>query len=108
MNKMLLACVIIQICCCVTEVISAVYVTPSSALRPVTRKPRRCIFNGKSYKVGEKFRPNDCTFCTCETNGEPICAIIDCARPPCTDPVKLKGQCCLVCRDNTIDNITTI
>nr|KAI8735762.1 kielin/chordin-like protein isoform X2 [Biomphalaria glabrata] len=71
-------------------------VCPESTIEP-PNDAMFCVYNGKSYMVGSSFKPNDCTFCDCETNGEYICAMSSCGVPDCPNPVKVSGQCCLVC-----------
>ncbi|CAH1261780.1 COL6A6, partial [Branchiostoma lanceolatum] len=57
-----------------------------------------CLYKGAIIPVGEEYKPDDCTWCTCPAAGEdPVCAVQDCAPPPCPDPVKIAGQCCRVC-----------
>ncbi|CAH1261779.1 KCP [Branchiostoma lanceolatum] len=57
-----------------------------------------CLYNGITIPVGEEYKPDDCTWCTCPAAGEdPVCAVQDCAPSPCADPVKIAGQCCRVC-----------
>ncbi|KAH9493190.1 von Willebrand factor C domain-containing protein 2-like [Bulinus truncatus] len=60
-------------------------------------RPRGCLYNKKIYMIGAEFKPSDCEFCRCSEDGNVACAIMDCARPQCPNPVKLKGQCCPVC-----------
>ena len=52
--------------------------------------------------VGTQFQKSDCETCTCVWDSRlrkvrEICAVASCAHPPCTYPVKVKGQCCPVC-----------
>ncbi|XP_035678210.1 kielin/chordin-like protein [Branchiostoma floridae] len=57
-----------------------------------------CLYNGLIIRVGEEYKPDDCTWCTCPAAGEePVCYIQDCAAPYCDDPVKVAGQCCRSC-----------
>ncbi|XP_078672393.1 kielin/chordin-like protein isoform X5 [Branchiostoma floridae x Branchiostoma belcheri] len=57
-----------------------------------------CLYNGAIIPVGEEYKPNDCTHCTCPAAGaEPACAIYRCPPPLCDNPVKVAGQCCPVC-----------
>ncbi|KAI8513532.1 hypothetical protein Bbelb_078560 [Branchiostoma belcheri] len=62
--------------------------------------PVGCLYNGAIIPVGEEYKPDDCTMCTCHAAGEaPACAIYSCAPPdpPCRNTVKVAGQCCPVC-----------
>ncbi|XP_019642388.1 PREDICTED: kielin/chordin-like protein isoform X8 [Branchiostoma belcheri] len=62
--------------------------------------PVGCLYNGAIIPVGEEYKPDDCTMCTCHAAGEaPACAIYTCAPPdpPCRNTVKVAGQCCPVC-----------
>ncbi|XP_019642382.1 PREDICTED: kielin/chordin-like protein isoform X1 [Branchiostoma belcheri] len=60
--------------------------------------PAGCLYNGAIIPVGEEYKPDDCTTCTCEDAGEePACVLYACAPPPCDNPVKVAGQCCPVC-----------
>eukprot|EP01006_Ploeotia_vitrea_P028376 TRINITY_DN61080_c0_g1_i1.p1 TRINITY_DN61080_c0_g1~~TRINITY_DN61080_c0_g1_i1.p1 ORF type:complete len:620 (-),score=33.39 TRINITY_DN61080_c0_g1_i1:1080-2939(-) len=43
--------------------------------------------------------PSPCEHCHCE-NGRVLCAVIDCAAPPCTDYYVPEGKCCPVCHDD--------
>ncbi|KAI8764265.1 cysteine-rich motor neuron 1 protein [Biomphalaria glabrata] len=60
--------------------------------------PKGCFYDNVFYPIGANFQPNDCTVCVCESYGQTPCAIMDCAKPPCSSPVKIPGQCCPVCR----------
>ncbi|CAH1261510.1 Hypp2380 [Branchiostoma lanceolatum] len=66
-----------------TDVISAMY---------------GCQFGDVTIPVGSNHQPDDCTWCYCEAAGQrPMCAIQDCAPPPCSNPEHVPGQCCPVC-----------
>ncbi|XP_052280927.1 kielin/chordin-like protein [Dreissena polymorpha] len=53
---------------------------------------RRCIM-----MPGESVPDNDpCKFCRCDM-GDVVCAIADCAPPPCEHPTSIPGKCCPVC-----------
>ena len=54
--------------------------------------------DGIFYNEGSSWNIDDCTFCSC-FNGEIICAIADCAMPPCEDPIFIEGQCCPICEE---------
>ncbi|GFR99484.1 von Willebrand factor C domain-containing protein 2-like protein [Elysia marginata] len=49
--------------------------------------PKGCYYNGAFYKPGEQFSPTPCMFCHCDVSGRHMCAIADCALPPCVDAV---------------------
>ena len=53
---------------------------------------------GIFYNEGSSWNIDDCTFCSC-FNGEILCAIADCAMPPCEDPIYIDGQCCPICEE---------
>ena len=54
--------------------------------------------DGIFYAEGSSWNLDDCTFCSCE-NGEIFCAVVDCAMPPCDDPIYIDGQCCPTCEE---------
>lgn len=54
--------------------------------------------DGIFYAEGSSWNMDDCTFCSCE-NGEIFCAVVDCAMPPCDDPIYIDGQCCPTCEE---------
>ncbi|CAH1261512.1 COL6A6 [Branchiostoma lanceolatum] len=57
-----------------------------------------CLEGDVLIPVGCDYQPDPCTYCHCEAVGAaPICAVQDCARPPCANPVHVPGQCCPVC-----------
>ncbi|XP_019642390.1 PREDICTED: kielin/chordin-like protein isoform X9 [Branchiostoma belcheri] len=65
---------------------------------PVCEAPEGCPYNGMIIPLNDSFKPDDCTTCTCSVAGEaPLCIAVSCALPPCPDPVKIAGQCCLTC-----------
>jgi len=57
--------------------------------------------DGIFYNEGSSWNIDDCTFCSC-FNGEIICAIADCAMPPCEDPIFIEGQCCPICEEEIL------
>ena len=57
--------------------------------------------DGTFYNEGSSWNIDDCTFCSC-FNGEILCAIADCAMPPCEDFVYIEGQCCPVCEEDVL------
>ncbi|KAH3702913.1 kielin/chordin-like protein [Dreissena polymorpha] len=77
---------------------------PPGACCPVCKnngKSKNCKKNGKIYREGEDVPDDDpCMFCRCDS-GEVVCAIMDCAAPPCEDPFSIPGQCCPVCNTDT-------
>eukprot|EP00058_Branchiostoma_floridae_P018958 XP_002604447.1 hypothetical protein BRAFLDRAFT_122285 [Branchiostoma floridae] len=51
--------------------------------------------------AGSTYQPDPCTHCFCDAaGGRPMCAVQDCAAPPCgNNAVHVPGQCCPVCPD---------
>ncbi|XP_022082453.1 zonadhesin-like [Acanthaster planci] len=59
-----------------------------------------CTFNGREYQHGERwYGKSHCTSCSC-SNGKADCETPICPALTCTNPVKVKGQCCRVCVDD--------
>lgn len=58
--------------------------------------PKSCEWQGKVYEGS--FQPGPCTFCEC-VDGNALCYIQDCMRPPCLNPKQVAGRCCPVCPD---------
>ncbi|XP_078590226.1 cysteine-rich motor neuron 1 protein-like [Branchiostoma floridae x Branchiostoma japonicum] len=57
-----------------------------------------CQFGDIVIPVGTNHQLDDCTWCYCAAAGQrPMCAVKDCARPPCANPEHVPGQCCPVC-----------
>ncbi|KAH3835173.1 hypothetical protein DPMN_108520 [Dreissena polymorpha] len=53
---------------------------------------------------GESVPDNDpCKFCRCDM-GDVVCAIADCAPPPCEHPTSIPGKCCPVCNTGQYEN----
>ncbi|CAL1534893.1 unnamed protein product [Lymnaea stagnalis] len=62
------------------------------------RKGKFCTYIRKKYPLGAKFKPDDCSICTCGlTTRQVHCEIQKCDKLPCKDPVFVKGQCCPIC-----------
>ncbi|KAL4230970.1 von Willebrand factor C domain-containing protein 2-like [Mactra antiquata] len=59
-----------------------------------------CDYNGVTYNAGESFQPSPCEHCFCSPQGgRAMCAIADCAMPPCVNPVHDPTKCCPTCPD---------
>lgn len=62
-----------------------------------------CTYNGKTYEVGDFWKPNDCTSCQCHMeNGQKkqICATAMCAPPsPDCEAYQVRGECCPRCKE---------
>ncbi|XP_066279238.1 cysteine-rich motor neuron 1 protein-like [Branchiostoma lanceolatum] len=57
-----------------------------------------CRYGNVTIPVGEQCKVDDCTWCYCPVAGQnPGCVTQDCPAPPCPNPVKIPGQCCMVC-----------
>ena len=58
-----------------------------------------CLYENKTYKAGEKFRPDPCTFCHCPHHGgRVLCAIQDCQwEPNCVRKKPSEDGCCSTC-----------
>ncbi|GMS80398.1 hypothetical protein PENTCL1PPCAC_2573 [Pristionchus entomophagus] len=52
-------------------------------------------------RMNETWQRDDCTTCTCSSNGESMCEKHMC-RSDCENPRKVEGQCCPVCDEPTI------
>ena len=75
--------------------LSSMVVTVRSASLIATT-PIGCVWRGQWYPEGQEFKPDPCTFCNC-ISGRPMCAVADCAPPPCVDYVRDPNQCCPSC-----------
>jgi hypothetical protein len=59
-----------------------------------------CEVDGVSYSVGDNIpKENPCRLCHCGSDGEEVCAIIDCPRLPCPFgkvlvKTQVPGRCC--------------
>ncbi|CAH1261515.1 FRAS1 [Branchiostoma lanceolatum] len=59
-----------------------------------------CQYGDVVIPVGSTYQPDPCTYCSCEAAGaRPLCAVQDCAAPPCANPEHVPGQCCPVCHN---------
>ncbi|XP_060575015.1 brorin-like isoform X2 [Ruditapes philippinarum] len=56
-----------------------------------------CVRDGKTYQIGERFRPTPCEHCFCSADGHHMCAIVDCFFTPCVDAVHDPKKCCPQC-----------
>ncbi|XP_033100098.1 cysteine-rich motor neuron 1 protein-like [Anneissia japonica] len=56
-----------------------------------------CLYEDQVYQIGENFRPDDCTSCTCHIDGIYRCRGMRCRKPKCANPVKAAGECCSTC-----------
>lgn len=58
-----------------------------------------CLYNNETYQAGQKFRPDDCTFCHCPHHGgRARCAVQDCQfLQSCVHYEKAEGECCGRC-----------
>ncbi|CAH1787653.1 unnamed protein product [Owenia fusiformis] len=66
--------------------------------------PKGCTHDGVTYVIGESFKPDACTDCTCEDGFDPIglyggatCMVMSCPAVVCERPEKEPSQCCPVC-----------
>ncbi|XP_078655694.1 kielin/chordin-like protein [Branchiostoma floridae x Branchiostoma belcheri] len=60
--------------------------------------PEGCLYNGEIIPLGDEYKPDDCTTCTCPAAGaEPVCIAQACRPLDCPCPVHIVGQCCPVC-----------
>ncbi|KAL2079367.1 hypothetical protein ACEWY4_025111 [Coilia grayii] len=55
-----------------------------------------CQVKGKTYRHGESWKPDPCTFCVCE-DGKELCAVTMCAIGDCPHSFTPEGQCCPMC-----------
>ncbi|KAG2457538.1 CRIM1 protein, partial [Polypterus senegalus] len=53
----------------------------------------------------EQWKEDDCTFCQC-VNGDPHCTAMSC-KQSCQNPVKIPGECCPFCEDDSCPDLTT-
>lgn len=58
-----------------------------------------CEYENVTYRAGQRFRPNACTFCRCSRKGgRAMCAMIDCAwEPHCLRFNDDSAVCCPRC-----------
>ncbi|CAH1787382.1 unnamed protein product [Owenia fusiformis] len=77
------------------------YIPPGKCCAQCPPPPRGCEVDGTVYKIGEEIKQDSpCMHCTCEINdgeGFKLCAIMDCAPPPCENPFPIEGRCCPMC-----------
>ncbi|XP_052213701.1 sushi, von Willebrand factor type A, EGF and pentraxin domain-containing protein 1-like isoform X3 [Dreissena polymorpha] len=73
----------------------------------VCRQTETSCQNGDMmFVVGQSYRPDPCTTCTCMPGGEMPCLAKSCAQPQCsgdTTPVRKPGECCYTCPDNLVE-----
>ena len=43
-----------------------------------------------------------CEFCECTGPNEVACSVVDCAAPPCTNPIQKPDTCCPICEIGNI------
>uniref|UniRef100_A0A183GLD1 VWFC domain-containing protein n=1 Tax=Heligmosomoides polygyrus TaxID=6339 RepID=A0A183GLD1_HELPZ len=56
-----------------------------------------CSFESSVYTVGEEWRQDTCTNCSCQPGGRTVCRQLVC--PQCVEPVPIEGHCCPLCKD---------
>ncbi|CAL1534879.1 unnamed protein product [Lymnaea stagnalis] len=59
-----------------------------------------CYYNGVTYKPGDKYNMDRCTWCICNDDNAPLCKAAFCGMPRCKNyaPAVLKeGECCPRC-----------
>ncbi|XP_046560516.1 von Willebrand factor C domain-containing protein 2-like [Haliotis rubra] len=84
-----------------TVVSSAIFLalvvySESASLPVVAAAVDKCVYQNKTYMVGEK-TDDPCTPCLCEQTGRMACLQIDCRYAPCVDAVQKPGNCCPSC-----------
>ncbi len=57
-----------------------------------------CMIDGEEFQHGEWYDDGPCKTCQCD-NGKMECKTESCPVLSCSDPIKVKGQCCKVCVD---------
>ncbi|XP_053269858.1 collagen alpha-1(I) chain [Pleuronectes platessa] len=63
---------------------------------------RGCTYNGKVYGDQDRWKPDPCQFCFCNS-GDVLCSMPRCMYPSgCTNPIVPEGQCCPICPDDGI------
>ncbi|VDM82641.1 unnamed protein product [Strongylus vulgaris] len=55
-----------------------------------------CSFDASVYSVGEEWRQDTCTNCSCQPGGRTVCRQLVC--PQCVEPVPIEGHCCPLCK----------
>ncbi|WKY09021.1 hypothetical protein Q1695_001851 [Nippostrongylus brasiliensis] len=56
-----------------------------------------CSFESSVFTVGEEWRQDTCTNCSCQSGGRTVCRQLVC--PQCVEPVPIEGHCCPLCKD---------
>uniref|UniRef100_A0A0K0CYF7 VWFC domain-containing protein n=1 Tax=Angiostrongylus cantonensis TaxID=6313 RepID=A0A0K0CYF7_ANGCA len=56
-----------------------------------------CSLDSSVYTVGEQWRQDTCTNCSCHSGGRTVCRQLVC--PQCIEPVPIEGHCCPLCKD---------
>ncbi|KJH53642.1 von Willebrand factor type C domain protein [Dictyocaulus viviparus] len=56
-----------------------------------------CSLDSSVYTVGEEWRQDICTNCSCHPGGHTVCRQLVC--PQCVEPVPIEGHCCPLCKD---------
>lgn len=59
-----------------------------------------CSYKSSVYSVNEEWRDGPCRNCTCQPGGTTMCREQQCA--PCSEPVQIPGQCCPICKGNSV------
>ncbi|KAH3727529.1 hypothetical protein DPMN_053468 [Dreissena polymorpha] len=71
--------------------------------KTVCRKPvATCTANdGTRLMAGQIYKPDSCTDCYCQPDGDLPCRSMSCAPPPCGQDsrVTMQGECCASCGD---------
>ena len=49
------------------------------------------------FRYRDTFISSNCENCTCQYGGNITCYPVDCPATPCSNPVKVSGDCCLKC-----------
>ncbi|VDL81740.1 unnamed protein product [Nippostrongylus brasiliensis] len=56
-----------------------------------------CSFESSVFTVGEEWRQDTCTNCSCQSGGRTVCRQLVC--PQCVEPVPIEGHCCPLCKE---------
>ena len=59
-----------------------------------------CLYDGRTYRPGERWNPDPCTSCECD-GGIDRCIAYSCIPPTCPPgetPQRVPGECCQRCR----------
>ena len=77
-------------------------------IRTVEEK-KVCLFRNQQYQIGNQFKPDNCTTCTCQHDSTIVCQRMTCPVLNC--PIQkqvMKSGCCKQCEDENVSEMLAL